>query len=381
MATILGPHSLIDIAVPTGVDAAEVFRWELMDGMTGADVMALAAQVIGMENQAIMAKYGGLLNITNRMFARYRQGEGERTYTPEWAEFEAPTGVRAQQIGHMLPLKWYRDATSWSLQFLEDANRDDIGDDIELIRERWRNRFDKMLWTRVLTDTENLVGDAGYDVGWAIGTGTNVNYIPPQHAGFDAFDSTHTHYLYKDDDSNDWGDLLDAMALELIHHGHIGLLTAFISFADIAEYDDVDGYVELKPENMLIVSSGADMPVNPGRYMTGTQEGVPGELFGYYRTKYGNLVELRWMERIPTNYCFMTKVYGNQNPKNALAVRVSPRRGFGMTVDPQMTSSVTPELEYIKFPSRFGIGVNQRTNGVAGYLAAAASAWVDATVT
>lgn len=375
---VLGPRALVDIAIPTGIDGSKVLQWQLRDGMTGPQVIGHAASIIGEVNQKVFGKYAGLMYITNEIYARYRSGDGTKSRTPYKSEFVKADAVRGGEKGHMLPLHDFEDAVAWTPQYLRDAYLSLLEADLRVVADRWETRVGEDFWTRVLTNDENLIpgSTAGYDVGWAIGTGTNVNYIPPQY-GATVHTSAHTHYAWLDDDSNDWRDMLDELTEEMRHHGIGGRLVCFVSGADLEEWAAIDGFVELNPANVQVVAGNSGAPV---RITSGEFEGMPGELFGYVNTLRG-LVELRYDDFIPTNYCWLTRSYGANNPQNPVAVRVHPTGGFGLMVDPQVTNSINPELDMIMFDATHGIGVNDRIGGVAGYLNSGAVAWVDATIT
>ncbi len=374
---ILGARALIDLAIPTGIDGSKVLQILLRDGRSAQQVIAEAAAAIGTVNEELMSMYGGLLYTTENFYSIYRQGEGARTETPKKAEFVMADAVRSDTIGHMLPLYDYEDAVAWTPQYLKRAYPAQLTADVQLIAERWKNRVAKELWDRALTDAEVSIDGSttGYSPGWAIGTGTNINYIPPQY-GNNVFTSSHTHYKYLDDDSADWGDLLEDMVEELRHHGIGGRLVCFVSGADVAEWVALTEFVELNPNGVTVVAGNTSAPV---RISQGEFEGLPGELFGYVKDLRG-LVELRYDDRIPTNYCFLTRTYGNNNPQNALAVRIEDGSGFGLRVNPMIKNSLNPELDSVLFEATHGVGVNDRLKGVAGYLNSGADAWVDATV-
>jgi hypothetical protein len=76
----------------------------------------------------------------------------------------------------------------------------------------------------------------------------------------------------------------------------------------------------------------------------------------------------------------MTKSYGLNDPRNGLAVREEPGVGFGMQVKPKMTDDAVRQLKRIAFEATHGVGVNDRTNGVAGYIADSASQYVEPTI-
>jgi hypothetical protein len=376
MAT-LGARALIDLAIPTGIDGSKVLQFQLRDGRTAQQVIAEAAAVIGEVNAELDRMYGGLAYQTENFYSIYRQGEGSRTETPKKSEFVPADAVRSDTIGHMLPLTDYEDAVAWTPLYLRRAYAAQITADLQLIAERWKNRVAKELWTRALTDTETAIDDSttGYSVGWAIGTGANVNYIPPQY-GNNVFTSSHIHYDYLDDDSNDWGDLLEDMVQDLREHGIGGRLVCFVSGTDVSEWAALTSFVELNPTGVTVVAGNTSAPI---RITQGEFEGLPGELFGYVKDIRG-LVELRYDDRIPTNYCFLTKTWGLNNPRNPLAIRIEDSVGFGLRVVPMVKNSLNPELETVQFEATHGIGVNDRLMGVAGYLNSGANAWVDATV-
>jgi hypothetical protein len=197
---LLGARALIDRAIPTGLDAGEILKFQLEDGRTAEQLIGEAAAMIGDLNTDLNSLYGGLWYVTERQYSRYANGQTARSQTPAKSEFKRADGVRSSMIGHMLPLNDYEDAVEWTPLYLRRAYGEDITADLQLITDRWRNRVDRDIFVRALTNTENAIGSAGYDVGWAIGAGVNVNYIPPQY-GATLFGSSHTHYIVKDDSS------------------------------------------------------------------------------------------------------------------------------------------------------------------------------------
>ncbi|MCC6454196.1 MAG: hypothetical protein IT328_04585 [Caldilineaceae bacterium] len=373
---LLGARALIDRVIGTGLDASEILKFQMRDGRTAQEIVLEAAAMIGDVNEELSRIYGGLWFMTERDYARYANGESARSATPRKAEFKRADGVRASMIGHMLPLHDNEDAVEWTKLYLRDAYSEDITADLQLITDRWRNRVDQDAITRALTNTENPIGSAGYDVGWAIGTGVNVNYIPPQY-GATVFDSSHSHYVVKDSATQDYDDLVEAMMAELRHHGHMGTLTLLVSQTDVGEYaafQTAGLYVPLTPPGIQVISGNSNSPVFTA---SGEINGIPGELIGYWKSPTYGLAEIRSHARIPSGYAYMTKSYGVNNARNGLALRTHPAQGFGLRVDPQVTRSINPELEFILFDGTHGVGVNDRINGVAGYIANGASTWVN----
>lgn len=382
---LLGPRALVDNALPTGVDATKVMEFEMREGLTPAETIAMAATVIGEENLAIAAEYGGMWRITERLWSRYRASDGTaRTMTPEGAEFSDPDGVRSERIGHMLVVDWFKDATSWSVEWLRTAFKDDLTDDIELIRERWRNRLDFQVITRMLSAVTIAVGSAGFSPPWAIGTGTTHDFIPPQYGKY-TFTNAHTHFLKEDAaiTATNFVDGLDDIAQELQHHGHTGQKTVLMSETDLTTLNLVIDDIKF----FRIVPQFADFPgggntANPVSIRRAAPlEGIPGETIAWYASDYG-LIELKWHPRFPSGYFWGFKSYGVNHPKNPLALRTDPiYGGFGMRIDPQINRSINPKLEKLVFEAHHGVNVNDRLNGVALQIANTGATYDEPTIT
>lgn len=373
---LLGPRALMDIAMPTGTDASEILRFQLRDGMTAQEAIGTAVATIGTVNEKLNAKYGGLFYMTSNFWTRMRQGEGTRTMTPVDVEFANPDGVRTNKVGSMLPIRDYTDAVQWSRRYLERSNRDDVRDDLALIAERWESRIDYDILTRLFSISETVIGSTGYDVPFAIGTGTNVNFIPPTWGGYQ-FDTTHTHYKYANSsvDATSLAAMLNTLSNEVRHHGHTGRLVAFVSDADITYFTTaMTGFVPLIPFS-TVGTGTTGIP----QYTPGEVTGTPGELAGYFNSVRG-VIEIRFHPRIPTGYMAVFKTYGLNSPKNPLAVRYEEGRGFGMTVEPQLDRSINPKMDTMLFSATHGVGVNDRTAAALGYIASGASAYVSPTI-
>jgi hypothetical protein len=54
--------------------------------------------------------------------------------------------------------------------------------------------------------------------------------------------------------------------------------------------------------------------------------------------------------------------------------------GFGLVPRPQVTNDVMPELDKVLFKAGYGVGVNDRLNGVAMYIASGASQYVNPSI-
>lgn len=355
---LLGARALIDLAVPTGVDGAEILRFQMQDGRTAEEVVAEAAAIIGVVNEEVEQTFGGLYYRTETQFGMTTQG-GASGMTPRKSEFKRADGVRTEQIGSMLPLWDYEDGVEWTPLYLRRAYRSQITGDLQQIADRWRNRINRDIWKRALTNTENAIGSAGYDVPWAIGDSVSVPYVPPSYGSLD-FDATHTHFVA----DNDFNDAINAAMLQLRHHGHSGRLSVYINPDDADEataFTDEGYFIKYVPAGITINAvSGAAMAIAQGEL-----QGMPGEIIGLWDAGINGYAEIRTHYGVPAGYGFATKSYGVNNPRNGLAVREEPAIGFGLRVMPQVTRDINPELDFILFEATHGVGVNERLNGVA----------------
>lgn len=375
MAIILGANALIDLAFPAGIDTALLKQYDRERGVSSEEIISAAIAMVGEANSTLLNSYGGMLYITEMADVMYRQGAGERTQTPESAEFSYNDPVRSDEQGHMLPRRDYEDLLALSKMFKRRGSLELLRYNLELIVERWINRVDLDIWTRALTNTENAVG-GGYDAGWAIGTGTNVNYIPPEYRG-NTFTSSHSHYNFYDSNSITWSSAINDSMLDMRHHGYTGTLLLWISQADVTTIQALNEVSRLESGNIIFVGGNASAPV---RYSRGDVQGVPGELIGIFDGAWGQ-AEVRYHPRIPTKYAFLTKSYGVNDPRNGLYVRVDPDpMGFGLKVDPQLSASVTPKVERLVFEATHGVGVGQRLNGVAIFRDSGAASYTNPTI-
>ena len=378
---ILGPRALMDIALPSGVDASYIMRIQMEDGINAAEVITLAANVIGTANEKVLQMWGGIFFETQSLWARYRASVGSRSMTPLAAEFSQPDGVRGDDAGHMLPREDFKDGTGWSAEWLGRANRELVNIDLDEISERWYNRCDYQIIRRMLSKAENTVGQTGYSPGWAIGTGTNTDFVPPQYMSR-SFDSTHTHYKKTDAaiSASNFGAMLDTMALELSEHGHTGPKICFFSEANLSIVNGMANdkkYAKFYPASFVLNGSNTNGPVNV--FPTQPLQGVQGEIVAYYASDYG-MIELRYHPRIPAGYLWMGKSYGVNNRKNPIAIRTEKNKGFGLMVDPQMSRSMVPQLEYVLFKATHGVGVNDRLVGVAAQIANTGASYDEPTI-
>jgi hypothetical protein len=239
-------------------------------------------------------------------------------------------------------------------------------------------RFDYQMFSRLMTNTENAIGSAGYDVPFVRGTGGNVDFTPYAYAGT-TFDTSHDHYVgFNVSTPKTMADVLEGLAATLEEHGHSAPYRASVSRADVALFAALTNYVQVvSPVIQTIdragVTSGTQFFAN------GSPQVVDG-LFGYFQSTRG-LIELYAYNRIPTAYVSLVKSYGQLDPRNPLVVRVHPAEGFGLFLSAVRSGDEKFPLKKINVEFEFGVSTGaDRTNGAVGHLVAGGT-FVSPTIT
>ncbi len=373
MAEVIGPMTLLNKALPTGVDGTRVAEWALRDGLTYGELINRVSLAVGAFNQEMANDWGWAFGLTEEVMMEYEQG-GSASEMPEITDIDDITTLSGTTIGHMIDFKHYGRAIGGSKFYFRDARSAVISATISTMVRQARERFEKLLLTRWMTNTENAIGTAGYDVPFVRGTGGNVDYAPPAYDG-EAFTTSHDHYLGVDSGSYGYDGVLDQLAETLAEHGHVPPYTAMVSKTDIASYMALTGFVEVvDPVVQMVDRAGA---TSGNQFFAMGQR--PFGLLGYYQGQYG-LVEVRFTNRVPTTYAGMTKSYGNLDTRNGLAVRVHPDVGFGAYILPETTLDDDYPIKKLDVVIEFGMGVGMdRTNGAAAYLVAG-GVWSNPTI-
>lgn len=374
MAEVLGAINLLDKALPTGVDGTRIAEWAMRDGITYGQLANELALALGNENARLANDWGWIFYLTDELFMEYENG-GAVTAMTELTDQDRAEPLKGTTIGHMLDLKAYGEAIGGTRRYMRDVRSTKIRAAISNIIRRGRWRFEQKLLTRLFTNTETLIGSAGYDVPFVRGTGGNVDFAPPAWDG-EAFTTSHTHYLGVDSDSLTAADSLNQMAETLQEHGHNPPFTAIVARADIATYYGLQDWVEIVEPVVNVIDRGGNS-VGPQFFAQGNRA---FQQIGFYHSLYG-LIEVRATARVPTTYSAMVKSYGQMAASNPLAVRVHPDVGFGFYVLPETTPDDDTPIKQLDCEIEFGIGVGMdRTNGAAALLVSG-GAWANPTIT
>lgn len=373
MAEVLGPQTLLNMALPTGWDATRLTQWATRDGITYGELANQLALALGDFNQQMVTDWGWLFSLTEEFAMEYEQG-GAVTVMPEITDVDKPEAIHGTTIGHMIDLRVYGQGVGGTKRYFRDSRSAKINAAISTLVRRGRWRFETKLLTRWFTNTENAIGSAGYDVPFVRGTGGVVDYAPPAYDG-EAFTTAHDHYLGVDSDSKTSADVLDEMAETLQEHGFVPPFTAMVSRSDIALYMALTSWVQIVDPVVQVIDRGAEATGN--QFYTAGQRAFG--MLGYYQSEYG-LVEVRYTSRVPTGYAAMCKSFGQLATQNPLAVRVHPNVGFGAYVVPETTPDDDYPVKQLDVEMEFGVGVGgDRCNGAAAFLDASGT-WTNPTI-
>ncbi len=376
MPEVLGPQTILSKALPTGVDAATVAQVMLRDGSDFGAFLNDLALAIGDFNQGFVEKWGGLFSITDEPYLEYPDG-GAVTRMNALTDVSDPDAVHSTTAGHMLDIKPYGGALGGSWRFFRDARRAQLEAMIRTIMRQAEDRLEWELLNRLFVDTEYAVGTAGYNVG-LVRTGGNVSYTPPKYAGRDF--TSHTHFYGFDSDTapiKTLADVLDSLADSVAEHGHEPPFTAIVARADFPTYRGLANYVDFVAPVIQMVDKGG--ATSGASFFATGQPAIANGVAGYYQAPAG-LVEIRATGRVPTGYAAIYKSYGQNDPRNPLAVRVHPNQGFGAFIVSEAADNRQYPIQKVTIEMEFGVSVGvDRTNGAVGYLSTAGS-WSNPTI-
>lgn len=374
MAEVLGPLTLQNKALPTGVDGARLAEWAMRDGVTYGELANSAALALGDANQQVVNRWGWLFGLTEEIMMEYEQG-GSVNPMDELTDVDMPVALHGQTIGHMLPLNYYGQGVGGSKRYFRDVRSAQIRAAISIIVNRGLWRFEQKLLGRFFDSDEEAIGSAGFSVPFVHSTTGSVDFQPVAHDGA-AFLTTHDHFVgYNLSTPLTFADVFNGLAKHLAEHGHESPFTAMVSRADIATIGALTKFVDIVDNVISVIDRGSS--TSGSQFFTNGSRDL-GRV-GYFQSDVG-LIELMGTNRIATGYVGMAKSYGQLDSRNSLAVRVHPKRGFGLAIVPETTPDDDFPIKQLNVDLEFGVGVGMdRTNGAVGFLVAGGS-YVDGTV-
>ena len=376
MAEILGPATILALALPTGVDGTKVAQWQLRDGITWQQFVSEYSLALGGFNEEMVSMWGWLFGLVDEPFLEYEDG-GAVTEAKDITDVDKVDSISGSTLGHMLDLRVYGTGVGGTKRYFRDKRSSQVAAHLRASVRQLRWRFEKKLLTRMFTNTENAIGSAGYDVPFVRGTGGNVDFTPPAFSG-EVFTSSHDHFIGVDSDTKGFDDVIEELVEHLVEHGHMAPFDVIVAKADIdaGSYHALADFVELKAAVIQMIDRGGATSGN--QFFSEGQADLRG-IAGYYQSRYGQ-VNIRANSRVPTNYAAIGKSYGRLDPRNPLGVRVHPDVGFGARIVTETTNDDQYPIKQVNAEMEFGVSVGEdRTNGAAAFLDAS-GAWTNPTI-
>ncbi len=375
MATILGPLTILNKALPTGLDGARLAQWELRSGGTFGQFVQRTAVALGEFNQRMINRWGWLIYLTEEPYFEYGTG-GSVSPSPLITDLDNVDATHGETIAHMIDLLPYGEKLGGTNYSFRDAREATLRAAIRDKMNRLEWRFEQLLLNRWFVPTDTAVGSVGYNVPFVHSTTGAVDFTPPAYGG-EAFASTHDHYIGCDSNSKGYDEVLNELAEHLEEHGHPEPFTAVVARANVSSYYALPDFERFIPDATTMIDRGtttADTGAN--FFRRGPRE---FGIIGGYHSQYG-YVEVRATTRVPTTFAGMVKSYGNNVENNPLAVRVHPLVGFGARIVAQSREDDVNPVKELRIDFELGVGVGQdRTNGAAAKLVAG-GAWGDPSI-
>jgi hypothetical protein len=365
MAEILGPATILAFALPTGVDGDRIAKWQLRDGTSYQQVVQQTALALSDLNTEFTQRYGNWMSITEEMMMEYENG-GSVTELREITDVDKVDVISGSTIGHMIDLKVYGGGVGGTKRYFRDARAAQVRSHVATLVRQAKWRFEKKLFNRFFTNTENAIGNSGYDVPFVRGSGGNVDFTPPPYHG-EVFLSSHDHFIGLDSGSKGFDDVIEECIEHLAEHGHEAPFNMIVSKTDVdaGSYHALADFVELKSNVIINIDRGGSTSGNE-LYANGTPQ-LRG-VIGHYQSRYGQ-VDLMATPRVPTGFAGAYKSYGQLDPRNPLAVRVHPAVGFGIRIVTETTNDNEYPIKQLNVEFEFGVSVgSDRTNGVVAKL-------------
>lgn len=371
---LLGQRDTGQLVLPTGWDATELKNFQLNDGTTYAQVVAMMNAGLGALAAEMVSDplWASLVSYTDQPELEYRIGtsNGFSLHT----EYGRPDPKRGDTTGHMLPIQKFDRMLGWTYDYLLEARLShieaDIADAIKDARDKWRVQ----ILTRLLKRGDDSgvskgLGTGGYSPGFATDAGsTSVDFTPPAYGGT-SFTSSHEHYVGISGGVFTKAVFTDAKD-ELREHGHEPPYDFAIGISDEATVKGLTGFVPVA-ESLVITGAMQDvarlngMATVNGTYYIGTIEDFA----------------VRVVRGLPQYYGFAWKSYGPNSARNPLKVRVGKGKQRPSVIampDPNGGMGIVP-LQNLMLQMEFGVGVSDRTNGTARYVNS--GTWADGTPT
>ncbi len=351
------------IRIPTNWDLAYMRQWSTADGVTWDRVVSRLAAALTLFNASLtQGPWAAFLRSTTDTTIEYGLGTGSGELPP-MPEHNRPDLFAGESSGHMIPMRDYGGGLGWTSLALRRATAGKLDLSVQALIDAGRVTWTKRFFERLFKKTSIRVGVSGISLPFADAGATDPVYVPPTWEGLD-FDDGHNHYLRFADDKPGRAAATQAMVNHLREHGLTPPYVLVIPEEDTALWAAQDEYTP--PANAILTTQGLErraVNVDTDLY-TGVFEVDRG--WGFYMPTH----------HLPANYAGMFKPMGYGNIMNPLAVRYEAGFPLGLTIEGQVIQFPLQEASAM---FTFGMGVNNRLNGVNVYFAASGD-YVDPTI-
>lgn len=372
--------------LPAGVDGARLALWALKSGNTYAQVRATLGAGFQEYNEQMISSWGDVITATKEQAFLYPNGGTVVPFEQLSSSSRVPL-VRGFNAGHMIDLNVYGQGIGGSWRDFEDMTEAQLVASVRGIVTAGRDLFDRSIFVRALTTTENALGTSGYDVPFCNGSPNSGSggpaYAPPKWGG-QTFDITHSHYIGVNSSvsSQNLGDVLEQVAATINQHGLAGPYKAYVAEADVTLYRALTNYVMPTDDINVIdrggVTSGA-IYYDPGTAL-GATPATGGRYIGAYNSAYG-IVRLYATYRIPTKYVWMYMPGAALSPLNAIGIRYRESVGLGFRVIEIPDSNTTFPIKEVDIELEYGVSCGpNRYAAAAGVLLVGSTTWVNPTI-
>lgn len=355
MAVLYGPGDLKNRTLPAGWDASELEKLRTESNLSIGNITnLLVGAVAGLNGELVNDPFYSMLFVpTTDVALEYRVGTTNSV--EEFTEYGPTDEQRGDTTGHMLPLRRWSYALGWTWLRLRQIRMAQVDADIEGAVQAWKDKWEKALLTRFFQSADDSgaskgLGSSGYSPGFAhAAASTSVDFTPPPWEG-KTFDSDHEHYdATNSTAAADFLTAIEAMTLDLAEHGHEPPYVTMISYLD---QGTIEGLSDFTPRPHPEIRYGATQDLAM----------VGEDYIGAVSTPSGSAL-IKVLNRLPQYTMGSFKAYPGRNIRKSLAVRYAEDLGLVANFLAGKSYRQFPIEELLTY-SEFGVGVQDRTNGV-----------------
>lgn len=374
-----------NLPTPPGIDAGRWLLWNQRGKFSYEQIRGILGAAIQSMNEEMVLVWGDMITLTTESGFYYMNG-GAVTPAEVTMGKSRPSLVKGFNAGHTIDLKVWALGIGGDGRTFEDMTESQLIGSVVGLVTALRDQFDHDVLSRAMTNTETLLGEDGYDVGFcdgspAAGSG-GPSYAPPKWNG-QTFYEDHNHYIGVNASTATYDAGISQLAGKIAEHGILNGtdFKVYVSETDVTAIRALATYV-MPVDNInydrgglttgnIFFENGA---VNPSVPQSG------GRYIGSINTGYG-IGRLYATPRIPTEYAFLYRPGSPFAANNAIGVRYRPSTGFGVKIVEIPDFNTTFPIKEIDVENEYGVscGTN-RFAGAAMYWHAGVSSYTNPTI-